>query len=449
MVRRRGLRARSAFAFALLALILSVALSVSTYQIARWYLLDQRDRLAVRQAFLNASVAKGLLASGGAAPADVIGTVGTASGTRALLNSGGKWSAATVELDESKVPAGVLESVQSGKAAEQRVEINGSPYLVIGVGLPGLDASYFEFVPLREYQRTLETLFVVLLIAGSVTTLGGALGGWMVSRRVLQPLGDVAAAAKAMSDGDLSSRLAVDNDPDLQPVADSFNEMADSLQDRIAREARFTADVSHELRTPLTAAGSAMSLAMRSELPERAQVAVGIAAAQLNQLQVLALDLLEISRFDAGVAELRPEATDIVELTTRVLDEADIDRDVLDDRLGDRPEHRVDRTRYHRIVANLVENATRYAGGPTRVTLTRDDDRLVLTVDDAGPGVPEEERVAIFGRFHRGEHERQPGVPKGSGLGLSLVEEHVTLHGGTIAVVDSPDGGARFVVELP
>ena len=78
-----------------------------------------------------------------------------------------------------------------------------------------------------------------------------------------------------MSAGDLSSRLVVDNDPDLQPVADSFNEMADSLQDRIAREARFTADVSHELRTPLTAAGSAMSLAMRSELPERAQIRRG------------------------------------------------------------------------------------------------------------------------------------------------------------------------------
>ncbi|MFT3855192.1 MAG: HAMP domain-containing sensor histidine kinase [Ilumatobacteraceae bacterium] len=449
MIRLRGLRARSTFAFALLALILSVALSVSTYQIARWYLLDQRERLAVRQAFLNASVAKGLLASGGAGPPDVIRALGTASGTRALLNANGKWFAAVVELDESKVPSGVLESVQSGTAAEQRVEINGSPYLVIGVGLPGLDASYFEFVPLRENQRTLETLFVVLLIAGSVTTLGGAFGGWRLSRRVLQPLRDVAAAAKAVSDGDLTSRLAVDNDPDLQPVADSFNEMADSLQDRIAREARFTADVSHELRTPLTAAGSAMSLAMRSELPERAQVAVGIAAAQLNQLQALALDLLEISRFDAGVAELRPEATDVVELTTRVLDEADIDHGVLDDRLGDEREHRVDRTRFHRVVANLVENATRYAGGPTRVTLARDDGRLVLTVDDAGPGVPEDERIAIFGRFHRGEHERQPGVPKGSGLGLSLVEEHVTLHGGTITVVDSPDGGARFVVELP
>ena len=368
MARRRGLRARSAIAFALLALVLSVALSVSTYQIARWYLLDQRERIALRQAFLNASVAKGLLASGGAAPLDVIGTVGTASGTRALLNSGGKWFAATVELDESKVPVGVLTSVQSGIAAEQRVEINGSPYLVVGAALPGVDASYFEFAPLRENQRTLDTLLVVLLIAASVTTLGGALGGWMLSRRVLQPLTDVASAARAMSDGDLSRRLAVGNDPDLQPVADSFNEMADSLGARIAREARFTADVSHELRTPLTAAGSAMSLALRSELPERARLAVGIAAGQLDQLQALALDLLEISRFDAGVAELRTEDTDVVELTGRVLDEAGVDRAVLDDHLGDDRLHRVDRTRYQRIVANLVENAVRYAGGPTRVS---------------------------------------------------------------------------------
>jgi signal transduction histidine kinase len=302
---------------------------------------------------------------------------------------------------------------------------------------------------LREYQRTLETLFVVLLIAASVTTLGGAVGGWTLSRRILQPLTDVAAAARGMSDGDLSSRLAVGNDPDLQPVADSFNEMADSLQDRIAREARFTADVSHELRTPLTAAGSAINLAMRAELPDRARLAVGIAADQLDQLRVLTLDLLEISRFDAGVAELRVEDTDVVELTQRVLDEAAIDRGLLDDRLGDDSHHLLDRTRYHRIVANLVENAVRYAGGPTAVILERDDARLVLIVDDAGPGVPVEERVAIFGRFHRGEHERQPGVPKGSGLGLALVEEHVALHGGAISVSDSPAAGARFRVELP
>lgn len=84
-----------------------------------------------------------------------------------------------------------------------------------------------------------------------------------------------------------------------------------------------------------------------------------------------------------------------------------------------------------------------------RITLAREGAALVVIVDDAGPGVPESERLAIFGRFYRGVSERAPGTPKGSGLGLSLAEEHVALHGGTINVTDSPEGGARFVVVFP
>lgn len=448
-VRRLGLRGRSALAFAVLALVLSVALSMATYQLARWYLLDQRETLGTRQAVVNASFTKGLLASGRTDPVDVLGSIGGGSGSRAVLRTGDKWYSATVELDETKLPPPVVANAADGVASRQRVEVNGTPYLAVGVGLPGVDASYFEFVPLREYQRTMDTLLAALVVAASLTTIGGALAGWMISRRVLRPLADVATTARAMSNGDLTSRLAVDHDPALEPVATSFNDMADSLQRRIEREVRFTADVSHELRTPLTAAGAAVNLAQRSELPERAELAIGIVADQLDQLRHLTLELLEISRFDAGVAELHLVDTDVVALTQRVLDDAGEPQTILDDHLGEQPMHSVDRIRVERVLANLIENARRYAGGATCVSLARREERLVITVDDGGPGVPPAERLAIFGRFHRGESERQPGVPKGSGLGLALVEEHVSLHGGSVIVTDAPSGGARFVVEIP
>ena len=296
----RGLRARSALAFALLALVLSVTLSTVTYQLARWYLLGQRESLATRQVTLNALVVRGILAAGDTGPDEALSSLRSGSNARPVLWFDDNWYAPIVELNESKITASMLDAVDDGGAHRQRLEVNGTPYVLIGVALPGLDAEYYEFVGVSEYQRTLETLGTVLVAAASVTTLAGAVAGWLASKRLLRPLADVAQAAQAMSEGDLSRRLEVDHDPDLQPVADSFNEMASSLEARIERELRFTADVSHELRTPLTAMGSAVSLAQRGELTGRAEFAVGVLAEQVDHFRRLTLELLEISRIDAG-----------------------------------------------------------------------------------------------------------------------------------------------------
>jgi two-component system, OmpR family, sensor histidine kinase MtrB len=320
---------------------------------------------------------------------------------------------------------------------------------LVGVVIPELDAAYYEFVPITEYRRTLETLLFVLAAGASVTTIGGALAGWFTSRRLMRPLADVASAARAMSAGDLTMRLDVDKDRDLEPVAESFNDMAASLEARISRELRFTADVSHELRTPLTAMASAVSLAKRAELTGRAEFAVGVLDEQVDHLRRLTLELLEISRIDAGVSELNLEEVDVVLSMLRSLEAAGVDHSCFRSRLGDDVIHLLDRTRFERVLANLLENADRYGGGCTAIEVERRDGDLVFWVDDAGPGVDPSERIAIFGRFHRGNIEQPVDRPKGTGLGLSLVEEHVHMHGGSVWVTDSPEGGARFVVRIP
>lgn len=444
----RGLRARTATAFALLALVLSASLSVVTYQLTRQYLFDQRASLAVRQASTNALVARGIVAAGGA-DADLGELLRSASNARALLRTDGQWYSAVVELGEGAVPEAMVNAVVDGEAVRQRVVLNDVPYLVVGLPLPGLDVEYFEFVSLVELQRTLGVLGIVLFVAASVMTVLGALVGWRVSRRVLRPLAEVGSVAEAMADGDLGRRLDVHHDPDLQPMANSFNEMAAALEQRITRELRFTADVSHELRTPLTAMASAVSLARRGSLSGRSEFAVEVLEGQVAHLQRLTLELLEISRIDAGVAELRLEPTDVVSLVERVLVAHGVERAVLSSQLGHDPVHIIDPVRFERVVANLIENAARYGGGATSVELTRSGSDLVLVVDDDGPGIEPEERVAVFGRFHRGASEQPRELPKGTGLGLSLVEEHVRLHRGQVRVEDSPSGGARFVVSIP
>jgi signal transduction histidine kinase len=231
-------------------------------------------------------------------------------------------------------------------------------------------------------------------------------------------------------------------------MAAAFNEMADSVQDRIEREHRFTADVSHELRTPLTALGAAVSLAKRSELPDRGQYAIDVLDEQLRQFTRLTVELLEIARIDSGQAAIEVSEVDVVTVIERVLAQADIDPAVL--RAGvEVPAWRLDPTRLERIMANLVENAQRYAGGVTEVSVQVMSDQLVIMVDDGGPGVPMCDRHAIFGRFNRGSMGQPPDKPKGTGLGLALVEEHVRMHGGDVAVSESASGGARFVVRFP
>jgi len=376
--------------------------------------------------------------------------LGAVSNARAVLYLDGVWHAAVVDLNESRIPASLIATVETTGPARQRVEVNGVPYVVVGTELPGLDAEYFEFIALAEYQRTLSTFATTLVVAASITTVIGAFAGWMASRRVIRPLADVAVAARAMSAGDLTRRLDVGQDVDLAPVASSFNEMATSLEQRIAREQRFTSDVSHELRTPLTAMASAVSLAQRDDdLTERTAFAVDVLDGQVEHMRRLTLELLEISRIDAGVARLYLEDVDVVDVSRQVLAAIDVETSRVQSFLGDDTVFRVDRMRFERVLANLVENAERYGGGLTSVTLSQRDGYLVIVVDDDGPGVPTEERSAIFGRFHRGSIEQPQDRPKGTGLGLALVDEHVRMHGGSVSVIDGPSGGARFVVHLP
>jgi signal transduction histidine kinase len=312
-----------------------------------------------------------------------------------------------------------------------------------------LDAQYFEFVSASEYERTLTVLATVLLVAASVTTVGGAASGWFISRRVLRPLTSVASSARSIAEGNLAHRLDVGEDPDLTGVATAFNEMADAVQTRVEREHRFTADVSHELRTPLTALGAAVSLAKRSELTERSRYAMTILDEQLQHFTRLTIELLEISRIDSGVERLHLDDVDIEALIAHVLDQADVDRSLLTIAPGTPDTWRLDGTRLERIVANLIENAAKYAGGTTAVSVSVVADELTIEVDDAGPGVPDHDRQAIFGRFNRGSMGQPDDQLKGTGLGLALVDEHARMHGGHALVTSNDRGGARFVVTIP
>jgi two-component system sensor histidine kinase MtrB len=450
-----GLRARVTLAFAGGAFALSAALSGVSYGLVRNYLVDQTETAALRETFVNADVTRDGLGSAPGNIPRILASLQDPDGSPSLLFYDDRWfSSKPLAIGRESLPAPFRTAVNAGKPSRQTYRLAGTTRLAIGLPLPGVQATYFEVFNIDQLDHTLHFLGLALLGVGLATTVAGAAVGRWASTRLLRPVTEVAQAAAAVAGGRLETRLPDSDDVDLATLTGSFNSMADALQARIERDARFASDVSHELRSPLTTLATTVGVlaSRRDELPERSRAALDLLTADVERFQRLVEDLLEISRYDAGVADLHLDDVSLTELVTRAV--ASVGGPPVELGPGAQTDGlaiQADKRRMTQVIKNLVENAARYGGGATRVIVDAGHFVARVAVDDEGPGVPPEEREAIFERFFRGSasgHRRGGG--QGSGLGLSLVSEHVRLHGGRVWVEDNPVGaGARFVVEIP
>ena len=446
---RFGLRARATVAAALLALAATALLSAISYSLVRNYLLSQRDSYTARQSYANARVVRDVLSSPNPDVPTLLASLRSDAGSFPLIRFQGRWLGSNVGTSEDDLPASLRSAINSGKTARQRFVLDGAPHSAVAVGLPTVNSVYVEVFPLDQLRRNLDAMALSLLAGSAVTIAGAAAVGHWSSRQVLSPVARVADAAEALAGGGLDTRLEPERDADLQRLVQSFNGMADAIQTRIEREERFASDVSHELRTPLAAmaAASDVMVRRRDELSGPAQQALDVMANQIERFTTMVLDLLEISRIDAGMADINLEPTPLGWLADKVVAAADLKNVMVDIDADDAQlQALVDRRRFERMLTNLLDNATRYACSAVRVRLDCTPESLRLHVDDSGPGIPLPERELIFDRFTRGSTSSNAS---GTGLGLALVREHVKLHGGTIDVDESPDGGARFTLALP
>jgi signal transduction histidine kinase len=446
--RRRTLRLRTRVTlfFSLTALAASIGLAATTYVVARSFLIDQRQQTAQTQAFSNAKVVRDQLIVEGRFD---VAKLRTETGGFPMLVLNGVPSVADFRYPPDAFPAELVTLVDLGGSGQIRFEYQNQPYVAVGVNMPAVKAQYFEAFPMQSTQRNLRAIATALLVGSAVTMLLAAFAGLWASRRLLRPLSRVATAAGEIATGGLDTRMPPENDPDLDRLARSFNDMADAVQTRIEREARFASDVSHELRSPITALTAAVEVldGRRDELPDRTQQALEIVVSQVRRFDHMVMDLLELSRIDAGSTELHREEVDAREIVPRIAQrygfgEVPVETDKKLPALI-----RIDKLRFERILANLLENAREHGGGPIRVALDlQGRSAMVLSVDDSGPGVARGERSRIFERFARGSAARHR---VGTGLGLALVAEHAHAHGGEAWVEDRPGGGARFKVSFP
>lgn len=383
---------------------------------------------------------------------------------------------ATTAIGGGNVAAGPLDSVPNdlrqkvadgtrswryGTVVSQGVAV---PTLMIGqpVRTANGDLEFYLLFPLDSEQRTLGLVQSTLIVGGLILLLLLAGIASLITRQVVRPVRLAAEIAERFADGHLDERMPVLGDDELARLGESYNEMASSIQTQIrqleefgALQRRFTSDVSHELRTPLTTVRMAADVlyASRDQLLPALRRSSELLVSELDRFEALLGDLLEISRLDAGVADLGAERVDMRGVVARAVEAvrglADVSETPLRLDLPPDIHAEVDPRRVERIVRNLVANAVDHGEGqPIDIVLAADEKAVAVLVRDHGVGLRPGEASLVFNRFWRAEESRARRSG-GTGLGLSIAVEDARLHGGWLQAWGEVGKGAVFRLTLP
>ena len=340
--------------------------------------------------------------------------------------------------------------------------------LVIGAPIRSSQGDYeaYFFYPTQFQEETLGLLTNFLMIVGVGLLAAVVIMTAISIGRVLKPIQRARDVAEAIASGNLTARLPeATTQDDFGRLAESFNRMTEALAQKIGElenvsslQARFVSDVSHELRTPLATVRMAADYihAARSGLPPDAQRAAVLLERELERFENLLEDLLEISRFDAGVIALDPVEVDLATLLDEVVDALDaiahgrrVKVSLHVDRSQGPPLVAADPRRLDRVFSNLVKNAIEHThDGHVKVEVARRGSEVVVSVEDEGEGIPAEDLPHIFERFYRADVHRARTLG-GTGLGLAIALENVNLHRGSVTVTSEVAKGSAFTVVLP
>lgn len=365
----------------------------------------------------------------------------------------------------AEIPGSLRPFVQAGQLTYEYTSVAGVPTLVVGTPAPsdvaGLEL-YLVF-PLNSEERNINLIQGTLAVGAAVLLLLLAGIAALVTRQVVLPVRAAVDVAERFAEGHLDERMRVRGEDDVARLGLAFNDMAESLAEQIgqleefgALQRRFTSDVSHELRTPLTTVRMAADVlhAGSEDMNPALRRSAELLVAELDRFESLLADLLEISRHDAGMAELAAEPLDIracvrgaIETVRHLAVQTGTEL-VLD--LPDVPVvAEVDARRVERVLRNLLANALDHGEGkPVLVQMRTSEDAVAVLVRDSGFGLRPGEVELVFNRFWRADPSRVRRSG-GSGLGLAISLEDARLHGGWLDAWGQPGAGACFRLTLP
>ncbi|WP_327295685.1 HAMP domain-containing sensor histidine kinase [Streptomyces sp. NBC_01197] len=473
----RGLRPRLLAAFVLVAMTGALGTGLLAFREARTGVLQQSQDSVIHQFRTSVNAVAPYLptAPDRSALQSAVNQVlytNPSSGWRVMATYGGlRAYAPSADFDE--LSPELRRSVRDRRAAVfQRVNVDGHPRLVVGMPITytwgeGRESRLSGIVMYLEVPQNTEEAYVKAMVSGieRATAVAFCLAvvlALLAASGVLRPVRALRGATRRMAAGHLDVRLAVTGSDELADLSRSFNETAAELERTVselrrleAQARRFVADVSHELRTPLAAMSAVTDVLDEKALSLGGETgdALRLISEGTGRLSGLVNDLMEISRFDAGVVELNRDEIDLAESVRRTLASRGWQEQVETRLPGPGVlRTRVDPRRLDVVTANLVGNALRHGAQPVRLTVgvreeSADMAWAVIEVTDNGPGIAEEAMPHVFERFYKASTSRTRS--QSSGLGLAITAENVRLHGGRIRAANLPRGGAVFTVELP
>ena len=334
-----------------------------------------------------------------------------------------------------------IESARSGAVAQAAKPIFYAP------GQVGWVVVYSA--PLADVMRTVSTVRHEILVAGAIALLLALVAGYLVARALAQRVKRLELAAKQVAAGDFNRPIPVDSTDELGQLAVAFNEMQQQLLQLEEARKKFIATASHELRTPVFSLGGFVELLEDEELDaETRRRFLDQVRDQVQRLGKLSVDLLDLSRLEAGSLELRPEEVDLGELTRSVSGEFEPTLAQHDSRLELRLpssiEAQCDPVRVAQIMRILIDNALTHTPAGTKIVVTagRDNGRVRLAVRDDGEGIDQTAIQRIFEPFYTADDAQ------GSGLGLAIASELADRMRGRLSV-QSAAGATTFTLDIP
>ena len=469
--RRLSLRTRLIAAFVLVALTVLTLSGLATYGLVRRSLQENAlTNLRARSADLSAVVA-GL----GNTDAATSGTIAQRlTRLRRQVRLGLRFSDMRIVAvspdgtvhragagEALTLPSPLTSSDLDGRALLAGEEVSGRKGNTVYLAQPTqqIGAQTFALVATDTVDTRALRRATPLLILAALVVLGIAIlvSIWL-ARRLTRPISEIERAASQLASGDLSARAEVpeSTDDELAALAATLNEMAAQLEQARGGERAFLLSISHDLRTPLTSIrGYAEALADGVVDPDDAAArrrAAEVIAAEARRLERLVIDLLDLSRLDSRQFSLRSrpgDATEIVRDAAEAFVPKALDLGIeLAIASGLSVPVDLDPERLGQIVANLVENALKYATSKVEVYCApHERTHVAIVVTDDGPGIPTDDLGRVFDRLYT--VRSSPGRAVGTGLGLAIVRELATAMGGQAWVDAAPGGGSRFVVSLP